>query len=294
MTTETFDQVDSTELFNTAMSDEPIQDSPVAETVVNEQPRGPDGKYAAKVEAEVPAEQPIVPADPGKTDVDVPSWRLREVAEERRQAQSERDAARNEAAQFRQQMEQMQRQLQANAPKPEPVDFYSDQDAWIKQQLSPFEQRMQTMQTNLMLRASRAENIATHGREAVAAAEAAIDEAVKSGNPDIPALTVRLKASDDPVGVAIEWHKSQSMLKETGGDLNAYREKALEAALNDPAFLAKAMERARAQANGQTQPSAIQMPGKTPPSLNRIASAASPHEEAGDMSDASLFAHATQ
>lgn len=286
MTTETID-LDSTELFNNAMSDEPIQETTPEPEVVTEQPRGPDGKFAAKVEAE--PEQPIQ-SDPGKDEANVPSWRLREISEERRQAQAERDTARNEAAQFRQQMEQLQRQLTQNTPKPEPVDFYADQDAWAQQKLSPIEQRMSQMQLSFNLRASRAENLFLHGKEVVEAAEAAVGEAMNSGDPDIPALRAKLLATDNPVGETIKWYQSRSMLKETGGDLNAYREKALEAALNDPTFLAKAMDRARAQANGQTQAPNI----KLPPSLNRTASAASPHEEAGDMSDASLFAHATR
>lgn len=290
MTTETID-LDSTELFNNAMSDEPIQEA-TPEPVVTEQPRGPDGKFAAREQEAEPEAQPE-PVGTGKNGAnEPPAWRKLELLEERRQAEAERDAARNEAAQFRQQVEQMQRQLQA--PKPEPVDFYADQDAWAQQKLSPIEQRMSQMQLSFNLRASRAENLFLHGKEVVEAAEAAVGEAMNSGDPDIPALRAKLLATDNPVGETIKWYQSRSMLKETGGDLNAYREKALEAALNDPTFLAKAMERARAQANGQTQPSAIQMPGKTPPSINRLASAASPHEEAGDMSDASLFAHATR
>lgn len=281
---ETFDQIDSASLFESAMSNEPAQ----AEVVehVEEQPRGPDGKFAAKPEAEpeLTKEPALIQAESGKDDATIPPWRLREMREER-------DAARNEAAQFRAEMDQLRRQAAQNAPKPEPVDIFADPNAWAKEQFSPFEQRMQTMQTTLTLRASRAENIAIHGRDAVKAAEDAIDEAVKSRDPDIPSLTAKLKATDDPVGVAIEWHKSRSLLKETGGDLTAYKAKALEDALNDPAFLAKALERANSQqdSGGQPEPKNII---KLPPSVGKIAAAKAAASDGGDMSNESLFANA--
>lgn len=290
---ETFDQIDSSDLFQSAVLDEPIAHEapePVAEAE-DTQPRDDHGRFAPKVEAEpVKAETtqaPPVAADHGKDEANVPSWRLREIAEERRQAITRAEQAEREAAQFRADMEALRQQLaKQNAPQPEPVDIFADPNAWAQQQLSPFEQRMQQMQATLTLRASRAENVAIHGRDAVKAAEDAIDEAVRNRDPEIPGLQAKLRASDDPVGVAIEWHKSRSVLKETGGDLNAYREKALEDALNDPAFLAKAMERAKA--GQQTPTSTI----KLPPSLNRVASAQVAGDDDGDGSDGALFRHA--
>lgn len=283
---ESFDQIDSSDLFESAMSDEPVaQGAPEPEAVAEPtgQPRDEHGRFAAKVEPEPVAPTPQPAADHGKEEANVPSWRLREIAEERRQALARAEQAEREAAQFRERLAALERQ---NAPKPEPVDIFADPNAWAQQQLSPFEQRMQQMQANLVLRASRAENVAIHGRDVVKAAEDAIDEAVRNRDPDVPALQAKLQASDDPVGVAIEWHKSRSLLKETGGDLNAYKAKALEDALNDPAFLAKALEKARA--GQQTPQHKIQMP----PSLNRIAAAQVAGDDDNDASDAALFRHA--
>jgi hypothetical protein len=289
MSQETLDQLDSSDLFQSAVSDEPIAQE-VAEPVEAEvgQPRDDHGRFAPKVEAEpVKEATPAPAADHGKDEANVPSWRLREIAEERRQAIARAEQAEREAAQFRADMEALRQQIaKQNAPQPEPVDIFADPNAWAQQQLTPFEQKMQQMQASLTLRASRAENIAIHGRDAVKAAEDAIDEAVKNRDPEIPGLQAKLRASDDPVGVAIEWHKSRSVLKETGGDLNAYREKALEAALNDPAFLAKALERAKA--GQQTPTSTI----KLPPSLNRVAAAQVAGDDDGDGSDEALFRHA--
>ena len=282
---ETIDEIDSAALFQSALSDEPAQvksEPEPTETVTNEQPRGPGGKFAAKTEPEpTKTETPAVAAqtEPAKDEGVIPPWRLREMREER-------DAARQQADNFQREMADLRRQLQANAPKPEPVDLYADPDAWAKEQLSPIEQRMADMQTTLTLRASRAENVAIHGREAVDAAEKAIDEAVKARDPDIPALQAKLRATDDPVGVAIQWHKSRSITQEIGGDIEAYKEKLL----SDPQFLAKAMERAKggtpSATPGQSAPKPVY---DIPPSLNRAASAASSFEETGDLSNESLF-----
>jgi hypothetical protein len=287
---ETFDQIDSASLFESAMSNEPEAQAGVVVEQVAEQPRSEDGKYAAKVEAE-PVKEPIQ-AEPGKdkegSDAP-PSWRLREMREERDAERARAENASREAAQFRAELEQFRRQ---NAPKPEPVDIFADPNAWAQEQLSPIEQRMQNMQTTFILRASRAENVAVHGRDAVAAAENAIGEAMQARDPEVSALRAKMLASDDPVGVAVEWHKSRSVLKETGGDLTAYREKALEDALNDPAFLAKALERANAssqQQNGQPAPKNVI---KLPPSVGKIAAAQSASADGGDMSNESLFANA--
>lgn len=287
----TIEPIDSSELFEAAISNEPVEQEAVQVAESTEQPRDEGGRFAAKTEAAPAATTNPPPADPGKEEANVPSWRLREISEERRQAQTERDAARHEAAQFRAEMEQMRRQLtQQTAPKPEPVDIFADPSKWAEQTLSPIEQRLQAMNTSMVLRASRAENFAIHGREAVAAAEKALDEAVNSRDPDIPGLQAKLIASDDPVGVMMDWHKSRSLLKETGGDLNAYRQKVLEEALSDPAYQAKVLEAARAQANGgQTQPKSIV---KLPPSLNKIAASAGNDAADTDMSDGALFAHA--
>lgn len=289
---ETFDQIDSTELFDSAVSDDPapIQDASPEPVAAAEQPRGPDGKFAAKVaEPEAKEEPPqAAQAEPAKDEANVPSWRLREISEERRAAVARAEQAERQAQEFQRQMAELQKKLE---PKPDPVDVFADPDKWAKEQFKPLEQRMAEMTTNLTLRASRAENVAIHGRETVDAAEKAIGKAMNSRHPDLPALRAKMAASDDPVGVAIEWHKSQSLLKETGGDLNAYKARALDEALKDPAFLAKALEAARTQANGgQARPSTtVQLP----PSLNRIAAAGPATDDPGDSSDESLFKFAT-
>lgn len=287
-------ELDGNELFDAAMSEDPAtpQEQPIAEA--EGQPRDEHGRFAPKAEPEPqpePQQQPAQAAEPAKDDEHMlPSWRVREINEDRRAALARAEQVERENAAFRAQMAELQRQIVAQQPKPEPVDIFQDPNEWAEQQLSPFEQRMQQLSTNLVLRASRAENVAVHGRDAVTAAEKALEEAVNSRDPDIPGLQAKLRASDDPVGVMVDWHKSRSLLKETGGDLNAYRAKVLDEAMKDPAFLAKAIEAAKVQAGGATARNVVQLPQ----SLSRVASAAPASGNPGDSDDSAdaLWGHA--
>jgi len=279
------------ELFEAAIADEPVtQEAPEAQTEETGQPRDEQGRFAAAKAEETAQEQPQQTEQPSaREEAHVPSWRLREVNEAReaaeRRAQEHESNLRNLQSQF----EALQRQIKQNEKPQDPVDFFADPNAALKQSLTPFEQRMQAMQTNLTLRASKAEAIASYGKDAVAEMETALDKAMNAGHPGIPGLRAQMLQSDDPVGVAMQWHQREKLLQETGGDLSAYKNKTLEDALKDPAFLAKALEAARAQAGQATKPN-VQLP----PSINRVTSAASPHEEAGDLSSNSLYAFATR
>lgn len=298
---ETFNEVSDSDLLAGALSDEAPETVETteerAEPESDGQPRDENGRFAAK--AEEVQQDTAAPAkaqdNSERGDGHVPSWRLREIAEERRQAQAERDAARAEADSSRREMDALRRQMEQNAPKPEPVDIFADPNKWAEQQFTPFEQRMAQMQSNFMLRVSRAENVAIHGRTVVDEAEKAIGEAMAARDPDLSALRARMAASDDPVGIAIEWHKSRSLLKETGGDLNAYTQRKLEEALSDPAFLAKALESAKNQANGQNGQNRPSNTIRLAPSLNRLAPAAATlADDDGDASDSGLFSYATR
>lgn len=140
-----------------------------------------------------------------------------------------------------------------------PPEWFENPDAALGYRLKPFESQFQTLESRIMtmerqanLRGSRAENIAAHGREAVAEMEAALQAAVDARDPDIPALQQQVMNSADPVGVAMAWHKRRSILAEIGdGDISTLREKIA------------AEERAKVQAEmGLTdkQPAKVQTP----------------------------------
>ena len=90
-------------------------------------------------------------------------------------------------------------QEQASAPQPGPTDdFWTNPDATLN-----------GWRASLNLRASQAEAIATHGRESYDALQSAVAEAMQRGHPDLPVLREAMLASDDPVGVAMNWWQSQ-------------------------------------------------------------------------------------
>src|SRR5690242_14519038 len=115
-------------LFEAAVS-EPVQAETVeAEPPKQEQPRDESGRFAAKETQPEPAqqEQPEAPVETEKQAAQVPSWRLAEVAQERRDAIARAEAAERERYELHQQFQAMQRQLaDLQKPKQEPVDFFS-------------------------------------------------------------------------------------------------------------------------------------------------------------------------
>lgn len=290
---------DDKELFESAISDAPAEvttesvETPVevVAEVTDGTARDDKGRFAPKEQAAeaVPAATTEQVAQPEAAHV--PSWRLREVNEAREAAERRAQEHETRAQTLERQFADLQRQIAAQQkPKAEPVEFFTDPDAAFEQRLSPFEERMQAFQNKLTLRASKAENIAVHGRAVIDEMEAALGQAMNSGHPELPLLRQQMMSSDDPVGVAMQWYQRDKLQKETGGDLTAYRTRVQEEALKDPAFLAKALEHARAQAGQPGAKSLVQLP----PSINRATGAASPHDESGDLSNESLYAAATR
>jgi hypothetical protein len=101
------------ELFNEAVSDE-TPDAPVVSEQAEQRARDEAGRFAKKEEpeaaevvAEVQAEKPVVDDNASQ----VPSWRVREINEEKRAALAELETLRAERAQWQQRQQQ---------PKPEP------------------------------------------------------------------------------------------------------------------------------------------------------------------------------
>lgn len=290
--------MDDKELFSAATAEEsPVADDtpePAPEAEPTEQPRDEHGRFAPKTE-EAPAEaaptqqQPEVTTEAKDEGGQVPSWRLRELREERDALARRAEEVERQATTWRQQMDAMQRRLaELQTPKQEPVDFFADPPAALRQQLTPYEERLAKLESDTRFANSRVMAIARHGWDAVAEVEKAVAEATRTNDPSLQALTAQLRVTDDPVGAAMQWHSNSKVMKETGGDITKFREKILEDALKDPAFQAKAIEAAR----GQTAPRPnIQLP----PSLNKTAGSGggtTPELNADDMSDGALFRHA--
>lgn len=292
--------MDDKALMEGALAAEPVREEKPAEPPQEpERPRDELGRFAAKEEDDKPKSdppqiepQPEKPED--KEEGQVPSWRLREYREERDAAAKRAEEAERRAFAIQQQFAETQRQLaELRKPKQEPVDFFQNPDEAFQQRLNPLEERMAQFETKVRLTTSRAMAVAMHGAPAVQEMEQAIEKASQSNHPDIPALAAQMRASDDPVNVAMQWHKRTKLWETTGGDPDAYRQKILDDAMKDPEFQAKVLDAARTQAGGQPNTRPLV---NIPPSLSRAAGTGATEPvglTAADMSDASLYAHAT-
>jgi len=289
--------IDDVGMLSDIMADEPAQavEQPVeqqAEPERAEQPRDEHGRFAPKAEvaAEAPAPQAEPqPEQPKDEDGKVPSWRLRELREAREAAERRAEETGRREYALQQQLQALQRQVQQlTAPKAEPVDFFQNPDGAIEQRLSPIEARFAQLESTMRLNTSRALAVATHGAKAVSEMEAAVEKASREYHPEMNLLAAQMRASDDPVGVAMQWHKRTRMMEVTGGDPDAYRQRVLDEAMKDPAFQAKVLEATRGQVQPNSRPN-IQLP----PSLSKVPGSA-PERDGGDddVSDAGLFRHA--
>jgi hypothetical protein len=291
MATETTVPIDDKGMLSELMADEPAAEQPreqQAEPERVEQPRDEHGRFAPKVEEpekpEPVAEVKPEPEQPKDEDGKVPSWRLRELREAREAAERRAEEVGRREYALQQQLQALQRQVQQlTTPKPEPVDFFQNPDGALEQRLSPIEARFAQLESTMRLNTSRALAVATHGTKAVSEMEAAVEKASREGHPEMPLLAAQMRASDDPVGVAMQWHKRSRMMEVTGGDPDAYRQRVLDEAMKDPAFQAKVLEAARSQAP-TTRPN-IQLP----PSLSKIGNAPDRDVDDSDMSDAGIF-----
>src|SRR6185312_7798866 len=251
-----------------------------------EQLRDEQGKFAKADEPEKPvveAEKPVVDDNAPQ----VPSWRVREINEERRAAQAERDALKTERDRLAQERDDFQRRLTAAQKPAEPEkverpDPLLDPEGYanaIRRELR--EEALNERRDESLLRAREANQ--AEFDEAYAAAQKAVD----------PALKARMQATRDPGKTLIEWHREQKTRAEVGNDLAAFRQREQERLLSDPAFLAKAIEKARGAAQAQPQQPGQAPAVSLPPSLTRATNASAvTSADDNDVSDEGLWRHA--
>lgn len=252
------------EMFKEALAPPPEPSSATTETA------------APEVQPQVPAEAPVPPVPPEPPEAAIPSWRLREEAEARRQAEQR-------AALLEARLNQVAEHLRQQTKQP---DFFENPgqatQEIIARQLQPYID--ETRRTQMYLGKMLAET--AHGADKVSAAEQAFLAARDDASLD-PADYERVVTSPNRYDAVVQWHKRQTVLSSVGDDPAAWFEKQLEAKLADPQFQAKLLEKVRTDA--ATRPSMT----KLPPSLSKTtATAPNAGPSEGDMSDQSLFAFA--
>lgn len=277
-------EVDHAELFAEANADEPASTpEPAADPEPEAQPRDPEtGKFASKEQDEP---EPAV----GKPEADdnapqVPSWRVREINEEKRALAEKLAAAETERQQWQREQQELRARLaalekpaapQKEEEEPDPLLDPKGYREFIRQQVN----------ADLLNERREASLQAAH-RTYKAEFEEAYAEAQKRVDP---ALKAMMQESRDPGETLMAWHRQQKTMREVGTDPNAWLQKKLEEQLANPEFLAKALERARgiaapAHDNGKPKVS-------LPPTLSGASRAVASHgsEPGDDLSSEGLW-----
>lgn len=263
------------DLFNTAVAPEPAEPA--------KEPAEPTAPPAPVVEPPPPAPAPQTPEP---LEAGIPSWRLREEAEARRQAE-------DRARQLGERLQMIEAHLRQQQPAAQP-DFFANPAAAteallstrLQQTLEPLvqevvRQREYNHQAQLYMGKMLAEGV--HGSDVVSKAEEAFLKAREAQTLD-PADYETVVGSPNRYDAVVRWHRRQSVLSAVGDDPSAWFERELATRMNDPKFQAEVLEKVRGSAAGR--PSVTQIP----PSLSRAtASAGNSGEGAPDMSDRGLF-----
>jgi len=288
--------VSDADLFENAIADETAE-APVATEAEKSpeqegQSRDEQGRFAKTEEAKSEPETAETPAKEEDKGGDVPSWRVREINEEKRAAKAEADTAKQRAealerelAQTRQQMQQLQPkpQPEQKQERPDPIIDPEGYEKWIENRFMAKLNETQ-LNTNLALAQNK------HGE----VFDKAFQSLIAQGQAGNRQLVNQLTSQPNPGEAIVRWYREQETLREVGNDPNSWLEKKLEERLADPAFLAKAIEKARgtaSTANNGNRPS-VQLP----PSLSNMSRAESSKggDDETDLSDEALFRYATR
>ena len=252
------------------------------------QPRDESGRFAspapvAEAQVEPPAVEEPAAMDDHPVTGGIPAQRLKAEADKRREAEANAEALRREIAELRG-MVQASRTPEPQPHKEQaPASIWDDPDAFLQSQLSPFQQQMQEMRETLW----ETQATSVHGAEKLAAAKEAAG--ALNGTPEGRALYQHITASGNPFDNLVKWHQQQQVVSRIGNDPDAWLQAEIEKKMNDPAFLAQAMERARASATSNVN---RQSPTTNlPPSLSRIPTGGNAAAD-NDMSDGAIFSHA--
>lgn len=289
MTIEALEGVTDQDLFDEANADEVtteevVAEAPAEEAVQEGQHRDEHGRFAAQAADAPAATDPPAPAPVDDNAAMVPSWRVREINEEKR-ALADRVAA------FEAEKLQWQRQQQ---PAPQPAPVAQEKAEAPDPLLDPVGYR------EFIRNELREERLNERREDSLQNAHAKykeeFDEAYAAAQKQVdPALKARMQNSRDPGETLMQWHRERKTMAEVGTDPNAFFDKRLEAFLSDPANQAKVLERIRGGAQQQQQPGAPRQaaPVVLPPSLTRATNASSATSaDDDDVSDDGLWRHA--
>lgn len=220
-----------------------------------------DPKTGKFVKADGESEEPAIRSEKGGL---VPPGRLREATEKTKAAEAREAALKTQLDDEKRErqalnakfdlllrQQELARQPQAEAKKPEPVvkpDKFLDPDGydkWVEDRIAAAvgevkreAQEGQDTYTKRVINMNLAATHEAHGEKFEKAYQAILEDAPR--NPETRIAIQRIWGSDNPGAELMKWHRNQEVLREFGNDPTAAIEKrindAIEAKLSDPEF----------------------------------------------------------
>ena len=290
------------DLFDSALAGKPeVEETPEApaKPETDKRPRDDEGKFSGKEPKPVEAKGETPKPEDKQQEIDhrVPLGEFLSLRERAQKAEAGEAEWKRQAEEGRARLAAWERKL-AEKPQehPKAIDPYEDPQGFVGQLQSGFRKEMQEarLTTNLQLAEMR------HGTETLGKAYEAVMSAAMGGDL---APYQRVMQSPDQGEAMVHWYKEREALREIGTDPASYKQKALDAALQDPAFVAKAfelglsneellgkaVEAARARAaggNGAARPNTLT---SFPPSMSRTPGGSSAVESDVPESDEDTF-----
>jgi len=243
---------------------EPASQEPVAEP-----DPAPDPVAAEVPEGSEPVTEPTAP------EINIPKARFDEVNGRMKEAEERAREFERQATMLAGQVQQIQQQIsqqpQAPQPQPDPVDltdeFLADPVGFLDKKLSAKDQEIQGMIENMRVKTSLEMTQQANPDEF----EAAMEFVDRVRDPN---LEQRIRSSANPGKTLMDAYRQDKLMTETGGDLNAYNQRVIEQALENPEILKKLGDKLRASQTTQAAPGGA--PNVfIPPSVNSGTSSAS-------------------
>ena len=248
------------------------QETPQAEAAPEAQPQG-------QPVAGQPTAQPVAEKAP-EDSRHVPIGVMLDERDKRRMAEQRAEAYARQLQEFQARQQQQQRPEFWEQPE-------NNIDYRIQQALQPYAQQLVAQRETF----ARALAETQHGSDKVSAAFKDISDRINSGDPSARFDYQRIMSEPNPYSALVDLHKQRQTIAEIGSDPAAYRAKALDEALKDPAFLARALEAAKSQAGASPSVVTYAAPkSKGVPSISNIGAAGSISNGAlPDLSDQELY-----
>lgn len=268
---------DDEALFNAVSGDEP----PVKQEV---KPEAAPAVVPSSAEPKV--ETPAAEPAKERQEPELHRVPLRELLDER----EKRQKIEREAEELRRYKAEQERIAQRPAER---VDPFANPDGFvdsIEGRFNTFQQELEARDARIMAQIAERDTIREYGKDKIDTELAYLGK-LKERDPAVE-FEIRAIVQRDPVdGLrnVMRYAAQRRQLEEVGPDIGAYKQRLLEESLNDPAFLAKAIEKAKSSAAVTTTANVRPAPAQLP-SVNRSTAAASNASEAAEWeSDGELL-----